>query len=137
MSLLQLACLSTSTPCDIKRKPNQLNLTNGNKTIEKETLLKNRGVILVAPNEYLSNGPQCLDQQTSVVFRNGLVSRQHVVQILEMFQRMGILGTAPTAPEPTSTPEHRTLIRRHVVKNYVRPIQIGLLYWKFVLGITL
>ena len=43
--------------------------------------LKDRTVILIAPNKDLCNRPQCLDQETPISIGHGLISRENLVEL--------------------------------------------------------
>lgn len=69
-------------------------------------LLEHRRIILIAPNQYLRNATQRLNEEASIVLRHRRVPVQNVVQILEVLQRQTVLRFAPAAAEPAATAEH-------------------------------
>lgn len=68
--------------------------------------LKDRRIILIAPDQDLRNAAQRLDQQPAIALRNSLVALQNVVQILEMLQRAAILGLRPADAKPAAAAKH-------------------------------
>ena len=67
--------------------------------------VKYSAVILVTPNQDFSNGPQSFHQQTFVWLCNRLILVQDWVQVLQMFQGVGIFGL-PNASKESSIFKH-------------------------------